>query len=149
MEKVATYTVKKDGLITRIETPVIVLRNDGERKPSHNKQWKAMWDTGSTLSGITQEIVDLLGLTPIKKLTAHTSNGSVLVDVYKVSLVLPNNIMVGNVAVSCNNMDDDIDVLIGMNVIRLGDFALTNKDRKSTFSFRVPSIEEIDFQKIE
>ncbi len=40
---------------------------------------------------------------------------------------------------------DSVDVLIGMDVIGLGDFSITNKDGKTTFSFREPSMEEIDY----
>ena len=34
---------------------------------------------------------------------------------------------------------EDIDVLIGMDVIVFGDFLITNKDGKTTFQFRTPS----------
>jgi hypothetical protein len=37
------------------------------------------------------------------------------------------------------------DVLIGMDVICKGDFALTHKGGKTVFSFRYPSIATIDF----
>ncbi len=33
----------------------------------------------------------------------------------------------------------DIDVLIGMDVIVFGDFLITNKDNMTTFQFRTPS----------
>ncbi|MBR1932665.1 MAG: hypothetical protein IJ841_03165 [Prevotella sp.] len=33
----------------------------------------------------------------------------------------------------------DIDVLIGIDVIVFGDFLITNKDDKTTFQFRTPS----------
>ena len=36
-------------------------------------------------------------------------------------------------------------MLIGMDVINAGDFAITNKDGKTVFSFRIPSMERIDF----
>ena len=41
----------------------------------------------------------------------------------------------------------DIDVLIGMDVIKYGDFSITNTNGKTTFSFRTPSIKEIDYLK--
>ena len=37
------------------------------------------------------------------------------------------------------------DVLIGMDVINCGDFAISNLDGKTSFSFRMPSLERIDF----
>ena len=41
--------------------------------------------------------------------------------------------------------NDEYDVVIGMDVICNGDFAVTNKDGNTTFSFRIPSEETIDF----
>jgi uncharacterized protein YecA (UPF0149 family) len=40
------------------------------------------------------------------------------------------------------------DVLIGMDIICSGDFAVTNKGGKTVFSYRYPSISPIDFKKI-
>ena len=39
------------------------------------------------------------------------------------------------------------EVLIGMDIIGMGDFGITNYDNKTTWSFRIPSIGEIDFIK--
>ena len=40
---------------------------------------------------------------------------------------------------------DEYDVVIGMDVICNGDLAITNKDDKTTFSFKIPSEQEIVF----
>ena len=32
-----------------------------------------------------------------------------------------------------------------MDIISLGDFVVTNTNTKTTFSFRIPSVQEIDF----
>jgi hypothetical protein len=37
------------------------------------------------------------------------------------------------------------DVLIGMDVITLGDFAVTNENGTTTFSFRIPSLHTVDY----
>ena len=37
--------------------------------------------------------------------------------------------------------------LIGMDIINRGDFAVSNRDGATTFSFRIPSIESFDFVK--
>ena len=39
---------------------------------------------------------------------------------------------------------EDIDVLIGMDIIVFGDFLITNKDGKTTFQFRTPSEGEVE-----
>lgn len=36
-------------------------------------------------------------------------------------------------------------VLIGMDIIGMGDFAVTNINEKTILSFRIPSVREIDF----
>lgn len=41
--------------------------------------------------------------------------------------------------------DQQPQLLIGMDIIGLGDFAVTNANDKTTFSFRIPSVREIDF----
>ena len=58
-----------------------------------------------------------------------------------------NEIIIPNILVSCADLGRDLDVLIGMDIISLGDFAITNVGGKTTFSFRFPSIAEIDFVK--
>jgi hypothetical protein len=41
----------------------------------------------------------------------------------------------------------DFDVLIGMDIIGTGDFAVTNLGDTTVFTFRTPSVERIDFVK--
>ena len=41
----------------------------------------------------------------------------------------------------------DCDLLIGMDIIRFGDFSVTTNNGKTIFSFRTPSIKHIDFVK--
>ena len=40
------------------------------------------------------------------------------------------------------------DLLIGMDIINLGDFAITNKDGVTMLSFIMPSLNHIDFVKL-
>lgn len=42
-------------------------------------------------------------------------------------------------------LNTDTDFLIGMDIITLGDFAVTNVNGKTVFSFRYPSCEKIDY----
>ena len=41
----------------------------------------------------------------------------------------------------------DTDMLIGMDVISLCDFAITNVGKETKFSFQIPSTVDIDFSK--
>ena len=111
------------------------------------KLWRGLWDTGASKSSITQRIVDDLNLIPVGNTNISTANGVVAVNTYFVDFGLPNGVTVKNVLVSCADLGDDIDILIGMDIIRHGDFSITNVNNKTTFSFRTPSVEEIDYVK--
>lgn len=110
------------------------------------KPFTALWDTGASKTVITKNIVDSLGLKPIGKVKAFHANGDSIVNVYAINLLLPNNVGFSFLNVTEGKMNG-FDVLIGMDVINQGDFSITNFKGKTTFSFRIPSMEEIDYQK--
>jgi hypothetical protein len=66
------------------------------------------------------------------------------VNTYLVNLFLPNNVVVAAVPVSEGGIAGG-DVLIGMDIIVMGDFAITNCEGRSFWTFRMPAVEEIDF----
>ena len=68
------------------------------------------------------------------------------VNKYLVNLYLPNGVNIAGIEVAEAQLRG-ADVLIGMNVIGLGDFAITNKNNRTVFTFRVPSIARYDFVK--
>ena len=76
-----------------------------------------------------------------------TAGGEHRSPVYLISLFLPNKVFIPQLRVTKGVLPGDAEVLIGMDIIGQGDFAVTNKDGKTTFSFRMPSIERIDFVK--
>lgn len=39
----------------------------------------------------------------------------------------------------------NVEVIIGMDIINRGDFAVSNRNGATTFSFRIPSVESFDF----
>lgn len=49
--------------------------------------------------------------------------------------------------VSTAELPTDVDMLVGMDIICSGDFAITNHGGNTTFSYRVPSSKEIEAQK--
>jgi hypothetical protein len=63
---------------------------------------------------------------------------------YDVNIVLPNLVHVPNLAVTKGDFSD-IDLIVGMDIITLGDFAVTSFGGVTKFSFRVPSLRHIDF----
>ena len=117
------------------------------------KKYLAIWDTGATHSAITKKVVDDLGLKPTGVRETRHADGKSINNTYLVNISLPMGVMVGQVRVTevklipddNTSIDKQPQLLIGMDIIGLGDFAVTNIDEKTTLSFRMPSVGEIDF----
>ena len=108
------------------------------------REFTAIWDTGATNTVISPKIVQECGLKPISIVRVQTAGGERLSHVYLVSVFLPHHVLFSQVRVTEGALKG-ADALIGMDIITRGDFVITNKDRKTVFSFRMPSIERIDF----
>ncbi len=109
------------------------------------RKYNAIWDTGATLCVISKRVVDNLDLKPIGVTQVQHCGGTSLQEKYLVNIILPNKVGIPNVLVTEGKLTDDADVLIGMDIICRGDFAITNKGKKTIFTFRIPSVETIDF----
>ena len=70
--------------------------------------------------------------------------GPSLSETYLVNIVLPAKVRVSGVRVTKGRFVGG-DILIGMDIIKLGDFAVTNHNGNTKFSFRIPSQGHIDF----
>ncbi|MBO4308134.1 MAG: SEC-C domain-containing protein [Bacteroidales bacterium] len=104
----------------------------------------AIWDTGAEISAISNRVATELGLTPVNIARNITAAGEISVYIYAVNIFLPNNVNFAMVPVTGNDLGD-VDMLIGMDIISKGDFSITNVGGKTTFSFRIPSMERIDY----
>jgi predicted aspartyl protease len=130
-----------------ISSPYDERLNPGAKPPKIHAI-KALWDTGATGSAITPAVAKLLGLIPTTKTNVQHADGISLQNVYYVNIYLPNKVVVPFVkATECNNIVGNFDIIIGMDIISLGDFAITNVGNKTTFSFRMPSLKTIDYVK--
>lgn len=106
---------------------------------------RSLWDTGASVSLISARVAKVLGLESIGKSGVSGYNEGVDVkDTYLVHIGLPTGDIVTNI-MAMEFHSDEYDVVIGMDVICKGDLAVTNKDGRTTFSFRIPSEAEIDF----
>lgn len=142
-----TYAGRSNVLTNKVlvaEAFDLSVRSTPSTKP---QEFMAIWDTGATNTVITQKIVDACGLRPTGQCIVHTPNGQMITDTYLISLMLPNNAGIPELKVSRGQVFGDAEVLIGMDIIGAGDFAVTNNGGKTTFSFRIPSTTTIDFVK--
>lgn len=108
-------------------------------------EFKALWDTGASLSAISKKVADAVGLEIEGTVNVSGVNGLKRSNVYLISLILPNNYIQADLLVcECESVSHD--VIIGMDVISKGDLAITNKNGKTKFTFQVPSTHDIDFE---
>ena len=117
--------------------------NSSEQPPPQN-EYVALWDTGATGSAISEKVVRECNLKSIGPAQARTANDLIVTSRHLVNIHLPNNVVFVELPVTLLKLGD-VDVLIGMDIISMGDFAVTNLDGAMTLSFRMPSQVTIDF----
>jgi gag-polyprotein putative aspartyl protease len=111
-------------------------------------QVKAIWDTGATATVITDNVVRSLGLIPTGMSNVNTANGPAIQNTYIIDVVLPTGITVKDVTVTgAMALSGGCEVLIGMDIITIGDLSITNHKGITCMSFRIPSLHEIDYVK--
>lgn len=109
---------------------------------------KAQWDTGATGTCISKELVEKLNLIPTGMVNVHTPSGIGIMNKYMINLILNNEVRIMHLPVMDSEIGKQgIDVLIGMDIINLGDFAVSNYKGKTQFSFRIPSQEHIEYHR--
>lgn len=141
------FTTKHNGL-SKVLIQEIEITKVGD--VSKKFKTKGIWDTGATGTVITKEVFDFLelkqnGIAQVS--TASISNETkptYLVDVFLKSdlRVQAAEVTVGTIAA-----EHDIHCLIGMDIISLGDFVITNFEGNTCLTFRIPSQFEMDFVK--
>ena len=135
------FTTKTNGYLRELLSEIFIspaLSTLNEGQAPNPIQAKAVWDTGATNTCISTQITKKLNLLPISKTQIASVNSIETVNVYLVDIYLPNKVIIPNVRVSEPSALNSCDVLIGMDIIRLGDFSITNADGHTWFSFRIP-----------
>jgi len=105
----------------------------------------ALWDTGATHSFISQRAVSLLDLKPMGQVIVHGAIETMEVNTYKINLTLSNYVQIQDLTVSeIDEFCGDVDFLIGMDIISLGNFVVSTWKEKTSFSFQCPANQRID-----
>lgn len=136
------YTTTYDGLTNKLINDIDICSEEKSFSA------KAQWDTGASGTCISSEVVDALGLVSTGKQIIQTPSGQSVVDTYSVDIQFPNNVVIPDLMVCGTKIGEQgIQVLIGMDVLLLGDFAVSNYQGKTVFSFRIPSKKTTDYVK--
>ena len=150
--QVHAFTTRGTGRLFVLQNEIMVSeaydQASGLPAPT-TRQYKAIWDTGATGTVIQNHIITQLSLKPSGRTIMRTVGPGGApqqheANTYLINVYLPNGVILMGVRVAEGSLAD-ADMLIGMDIIGIGDFVVTNHQGKTCFSFRVPSCEEIDF----
>lgn len=104
-----------------------------------------IWDTGATNSAIDEKVAKKLSLEPIDQVITSTANGIRTSNVYLIRIKILNRIV--KVIRVTEAVLNNADMLIGMDIIGDGDFAISTDPKSGDMylSYRIPSQGKIDF----
>ena len=141
---------EKQSIIIDIQIGVPITINGYPKETRKNISSKALIDTGATGSSISMKFALAAQLKTYKRNKIQGFNGIAIVPVYKVDVLLPNDHLLPNIEVAEFQNNFNFDFIIGIDILRKGDMALTNANNEMVFSFRIPpSKTHIDFVKDE
>jgi len=135
-------------IVREISTPV-TLYSTFYSSEGKNVTTSAVWDTGADHSVLSPKIVKELELCAIDTKWVHgVNNSNCFSDVVLATIKLSDNLVLANRRFSVNDIPGT-DVLIGMDIIMMGNFVINNSDGKTLFSFVIPPVKDkISFSEI-
>lgn len=135
------FTTFFNGLSNRLYNEAQVVYKDNTFNTS-----LALWDTGATGTCVSENVVNTLNLKPVSYTKIQTPSGEDVRPLYLVDVVLRNNVRITDLKVIGTEIGKQgIDLLIGMDIIGMGDFAVSNSEGKTVFTYRIPSQATTDY----
>ena len=146
------YSIRYKGLAQQLVSNIYI--SDAAlqlEKPENDGQGiiqcQGLWDTGATNTVVSSRIIDRLKLPVVSRTHVGGVNGEFETTIHMIDLWLPNFFVIRKVLVTKGILTSEIDALIGMDVITMGDFAISNFQGMTIFSYRSPSIADTDYVK--
>lgn len=144
------FTTTNNRIVNVLQNAVLVSKasiinsNDLECENQQKNEFIATWDTGATNTMISEKVVNQCQLISMGVTRVETAGGIVPANTYLIDLILPDNIVMHNLNVTCGQLNNT-DVLIGMDIMNQGDFSVSNFKGQTKFTFRMPSMEHSDY----
>lgn len=137
--------MKYGGRVRHITTPCgVTCDGDAKKHPDGYGQYIAIWDTGAAITTISERVVKQLGLNAASSGVVNHVGGRSTYNTYFVDLLLPDGIAVQSLKVM-DGVLNGCDVLVGMDIISMGNLAISNLNGETTLSFQIPADKVIDF----
>ena len=123
-------------------TPIQLMpaHKHGESVSPYQDMQLALWDTGAQSSTISVALADRLGLPAISEREMTGAGGRYRAKEYLAGLLLPNNVEVAAISLYGFVGSPYFNLLIGMDIITLGDFLVSTHGGITHFSFQIPSM---------
>ena len=140
---VHAFTMKSECIRNELRIPVFLASTGDEIDKTVD--FPAILDTGATGCSITSRAARKIGAIPCRIKNVVGVHGAKQAQPYNIDLLLPSNVFIPDVIASEMSDEANFDVLVGMEVLNRGDFCVTNYQGKTVFTFRVPSLEVMDY----
>lgn len=107
---------------------------------------KALWDTGAMTTCISTALAAGLGLEPTDEVSVVGANNEPFkAPVYSVKIKMGSFVIPMHQVIGLPMAGSSHSVIIGMDIISLGDLAITNYSGRTVITFRTPSLETINY----
>ena len=107
---------------------------------------KALIDTGASRSAISNSFVQAAKLVSYEKCTIRMAKGEYLSPVYVVDIMFPHKMLAENIKAAEFSGRHEFDFIVGMDILRMADMAITNAGNVTVISLRSPpSDKHIEF----
>lgn len=109
------------------------------------ESFRAVWDTGAMRTAISFSVLKDIRLVRIGSVVVNGVHSRTISPVVIANIRLSNNILFDKLGIIVCDLPARIDVLLGMDIITRGDFAVSNTCNETFLSYRKPSQRKIDF----
>jgi predicted aspartyl protease len=141
MDKIYKFIQKYDTISRVLTLPVKIHLSGTEAY----YETQGIIDTGAIVSIVSKNIVSELGVSPHSYQFMDTaSEQQVVTPVYHAAIILWEQVKITNLTVGSGTLPTGQEFLIGMDILSLGDLMISHVRNKTSFFFRIPSVESIE-----
>jgi len=137
------FTVQYTGLVNELTSSIKILPMLTANKAFQDNpvEVEALWDTGATVTCMKPMLWERLQINPFDttgRIELAGVGGKVKTNFTIMNLLLAPNFEIEYCPVYVLDFPGDAEILIGMDIIKMGDFVICNTNNETSFSFVVP-----------
>ena len=99
---------------------------------------KALIDTGASRSAICNAFIKKVKLSSYGKCTIRMAKGEYISSLYNVDIMFPNQMIAKNIKAAEFSGIHQFDFIVGMDILRMADMAISNAGGITVFAMRTP-----------